>query len=435
MKFKIFISVFIFLFLVLTIGYFTEKTAGDESGSAESDIDEDDDVEENEPKSDEQIPSEKSAVAASVVDSHEVVETSDSDAKLTVLDVKQMSDSDSQKSADSDVETADSDQDSAAEVACLPEDTRYVQCDHVAGKLQKQSCNDKKVWEDDNDCFEKPPVAEMVSLSSGSFWMGSTTTETGRKEDEVRHFVQLSQGYALGKYEVTQGLFKAVLGYNSSHFSQCGNECPVENISYNEALHYANELSKIVGNTPCFDCHGKGASVVCTLKEEYNHPSECSGYRLPTEAEWEFAVRAGTTTPLYNKRVLATASDSSSVSPIAWFMNNSSVSYDGGYDCHEWFDGAEKCGTQPHGKKVANDFDLYDMLGNVGEWTMDSYQKYADGTEDEPLVNPFVHGSSLHTVRGGSWADLATSCRSAARSNLSASSKNNKVGFRLAKTE
>ena len=118
-------------------------------------------------------------------------------------------------------------------------------------------------------------------------------------------------------------------------------------------------------------------------------------------------------------------------------MNNSSATYEGGTDCSEWFDGADKCGTQPGGTRVANDSDIYDMSGNVEEWVMDVYTKeYDEGTESEPVEDPFnAKGGSGRVQRGGAWSSRAAACRSANRNHTSTASRSNKVGFRLAKTE
>lgn len=439
MKFKLFIAVFIFLFAVLAIGFFTEKTADDDS----SDYD-DDSVEEASVEGD--IEEEKPALSDEkkvVEPDEEKIEVADetTDIDQTEVSDKQQDDADvtvttTAVDADSETETVDSDSD-ATVVACEFENTRYVPCDHVQGKIQKQLCNASKVWEDENECFSKPATTEMISLSSGSFWMGSPTSENGRNQDEARHYVSLGASYSVGKYEVTQGLFNAVLGYNPSHFKKCGDKCPVEMVSWHEALKYANELSKIEGLSPCFTCSGVGTSVACALKKEYATPQDCSGYRLPTEAEWEGAARAGTTTAFYNRRDLNSGGEGASLAPIGWYMNNSSATYEGGTDCRDWFDGADKCGTQQAGTKVANDSDIYDMSGNVEEWVMDVYTKeYDEGTEAEPVGDPYnATGGSGRVQRGGAWSSRAAACRSASRGHTSTSSRSNKVGFRLAKTE
>jgi hypothetical protein len=249
MKFKLFIAVFFFLFAILAIGFFTEKTADDDEHTSDyNDVDnEESAVEEGVEEEEKPVPTEEKSAPAeekSDVQSNEKVdETTDVDS-VEISD-KQLSDSDviSSVAVDADSETVDNDV--KKEVACVFEDTRYLPCDHVQGKIQKQLCSASKVWEDENECFAKPVTTEMISLSSGSFWMGSPTNESGRNQDESRHFVQLSVSYSVGKYEVTQGLFHAVLGYNPSHFQKCGNKCPVEMVSWHEALKYANELSKI----------------------------------------------------------------------------------------------------------------------------------------------------------------------------------------------
>jgi len=264
--------------------------------------------------------------------------------------------------------------------------------------------------------------AGMVSISAGSFWMGSPADELGRDSNETLHYVELTKGFYMDSTEVTQGDFNERMGYNPSNFSSCGNDCPVERVSWNEALAYANEMSKRAGAQECFNCTGIAPDFECTLKAKFSKPQDCRGYRLPTESEWEYAVRAGTDTAFYNGEITIQGNDPN-MNEIGWFGFNSDTG----------------SGTMTHlvGNKVANSYGLYDMNGNVWEWTMDFYDyNYPSGTEENPAVDPV--GSLIGTkpvYRGGSWKNGAYYCRNASRMNFTPSYRVDELGFRLVRTE
>ena len=225
---------------------------------------------------------------------------------------------------------------------------------------------------------------EFVLIEPGTFAMGSPATEEGRGSNEGPvHEVTLSQPFFLGKYEVTQGQWTAVMGANPSHFSACGPTCPVEQVSWVDAQAFIAALNR----------WGDGAT-----------------YRLPTEAEWEYAARAGTQTALYTGALTLPSLDL-----IAWYGGNSEVSYTGGFDCSGWSGkkhASSRCGPHPVGQKQPNRWGLYDMLGNVWEWTADRYREYPSGSVTDP------RGPSTGTgrvSRGGSWITSAQGCRAAYR--------------------
>jgi formylglycine-generating enzyme required for sulfatase activity len=158
-------------------------------------------------------------------------------------------------------------------------------------------------------------------------------------------------------------------------------------------------------------------------------------YRLLTEAEWEYACRAGTQTALYSGAMdMRGASDANALDPIAWYRGNSMVDYDSGYDLKEWpeaRDGHWKAGTHPAGGKRANGFGLCDMIGNVLEWCRDWHAPYLGG----PVTDaPGPASGNLRVLRGGGWVNFARYCRSAARLRVPPAERNFDFGLRLART-
>jgi len=197
----------------------------------------------------------------------------------------------------------------------------------------------------------------------------------GSDKDDIEkpvHRVNISNSFYMGKYEVTQTQWKAVMGNNPSSFSNCGGDCPVENVSWDDVKDFIRKLNN--------------------LQNDYE-------YRLPTEAEWEYAARAGTTGDYYGN-----------LDSIAWHSSNSGSK------------------THPVGQKSPNAFGLYDMSGNVWEWCQDWYGSYPSGT----VTNPTGETSGSDRVfRGGGWNYAAANLRSANRSFNSPSNRYDSIGFRV----
>jgi len=226
---------------------------------------------------------------------------------------------------------------------------------------------------------------EMAWIMPGSFTVGSLASVDGRYNDECKHQVVLTKGYWLGRYEVTQGEWETLMGNKPSYFKNAGRRVPVENVSWEEAMEFCRKLTE-----------GERSAGRLTPNYEYS---------LPTEAQWEYACRAGTTGPYY------TGSGKSALSRAGWWKDNSGNK------------------TNPVGEKSANDWGLYDMHGNVWEWCYDWYGKYPSGWAIDP-AGP--SSGSIRVLRGGSWRNNARNCRSANRNGNTPSARGIILGFRLA---
>lgn len=305
--------------------------------------------------------------------------------------------------------------------------------------------NDEYVDEyipDEDYLFEAPD--SMVLIPAGEFWMGAPEEEEGRywnhpTYDELLHYVVLTKGFYMDKYEVTQEDFEELMGYNPSYYGPnfldiCGNDCPVETVNWYEAADYANARSIRDGLEQCFECKLIADDLFCELKDIFSKPQDCRGFRLPTEAEWEYAARAGTISAFYSGDMLYTERDplDLNLDEIAWYGGNSG-SEENGYVCYEF----TYCSTHPVGKKLPNKFGLYDMSGNVREWTMDWYREYPEGTPKYPVIDPLGPISGTRRIiRGGSYYTDSFVCRSAYRASYDPGYyKSEAIGFRLVKTE
>jgi formylglycine-generating enzyme required for sulfatase activity len=236
--------------------------------------------------------------------------------------------------------------------------------------------------------FKNSIGVEFVKISAGSFEMGCSFGDSECFPDEKpQHKVKIAKSFYMGKYEVTQGQWMSVMGNgffgiggnNPSRFSSCGDSCPVENVSWNEVQDYIQKLCKKENMDPC-------------------------KYRLPTEAEWEYAARAGKKTRYY------------------WGDR-----MEGSY---AWYSGNSKSTTHPVGEKKPNAWGLYDMIGNVWEYVQDWYDSnfYAKSQFSDPKAPESGEGPVL---RGGSWLDPDRDCRLSARIRLQPDEKYSNRGFRL----
>ncbi|MGH8547851.1 MAG: SUMF1/EgtB/PvdO family nonheme iron enzyme [Methylococcales bacterium] len=252
---------------------------------------------------------------------------------------------------------------------------RAAEADRIAAEQRAE--DERRAAEEARAATEKAAASaiEFVDIPGGSFRMGCSPGDGECKSNESPAHTVSIQAFRLGKYEVTQAQWQAVKGSNPSYFSNCGGDCPVETVSFYDVQDFIARLNRNTGQH----------------------------YRLPSEAEWEYACRAGKT---------QTYCGSDNVDAVAWYTGNS------GYQAH------------PVGKKQKNDFGLYDLSGNVSEWTDDcSHSSYQGAPSDNAT---WTTGDCDHrVVRGGSWYGPPGYTRSSFRLRNQTVDRESDGGFRL----
>ena len=263
----------------------------------------------------------------------------------------------------------------------------------------------------------------FVWIPPGTFTMGSNDTDDYGAQPP--HQVTLTKGFYMSKYAITQGQYFAIMEYNPSTYKPDPNadgkgRLPVEGISWYDAIVFCNKLSIKHGLQPVYSISGKtnpddwGEVPTSNTHPNYAawnavemigpYPNVPNGYRLPTEAEWEYACRAGTTT--------------------AWFHGNAEP----GLENYAWYYSNSDSMTHEVGKKLPNAWGLYDMHGNVREWCWDWYGSYTSGAKTDPVGAP---PGLIRAYRGGNWDFSAKYSRSAYRDYFPPYYQSDYIGFRV----
>ena len=282
---------------------------------------------------------------------------------------------------------------------------------------------DTRAWPDTRPPDLGPPIpGKWITLPAGSFTMGSPKQEPCRLPHEDRHQVTLSHRLQISTTEVTQAQYLGLMGENPSHFSSCPG-CAVESVTWHAAVVYCNRLSLALNLERCYRCDTKDGQYAypyeCSVRPPYDGTSashrihDCKGFRLPTEAEWEYAYRAGSSTALHNGAITR-CHDDDRARAVGWISVNS-----GGK-------------TQPVGQRKANAWGLYDMGGNVWEWVNDWYSPNLGGVA---LTDPAGPKTGVSRVfRGGSWTTDSGGIRAASRSSIPPQYGFSTVGFRCVRS-
>lgn len=234
-----------------------------------------------------------------------------------------------------------------------------------------------------------PYVPDEVFVEGGSFVMGASD---GGNDEKPIHKVTVSS-FRICKHEVTQADWQAIMGTNPSHYK--GDNRPVGGVSWCDAVEFCNRLSENQGLVPCYKKDGN--SYTCDFK--------ANGYRLPTEAEWEYAARGG------KKSNGCNYSGSNNIGSVAWCGYTSST--------HEVM------------TKQPNELGVYDMSGNVWEWCWDWYDSYSSSDQTNPIG---TSSGSSRVKRGGSWISMSSDCRVANRDDCSPNGTNDLLGFRVVRS-
>ncbi len=348
----------------------------------------------------------------------------------------------------------------SGEQGCVHEALEGIPCDAgegegsgmcIAGACAPSLCGDGFCAHDEAPalCPRDCPLEGFALVPPGSFEMGSPPQGDGWDEIGVelpQRTVHITRPLWAKKTEVTQEEWSALMGAESrpSLHAGCGDDCPVEQVTWWEALAWCNARSTHEGLPECYTLNGcnentPGEGMVCggvEVNTGDGNPLLCEGYRLPTEAEWEYFARAGTTTYFFTGKLSDRGDYEPKLDPVAWYRGSEKVSYavkDEEDNPFSW-PGPRSLGTHPAGAKQANAWGLHDTAGNVAEWVWNRFYWYWD--LPDPDVDPVAgaQAEDSNVVRGGGFADTATGCRASSRSRVLHDARDGGVGFRPVRT-
>ena len=248
----------------------------------------------------------------------------------------------------------------------------------------------------------EPP--EEILIKAGVFQMGS---KTGGGDEGPIHSVEITRDFYIGKSEVTQSFYQQTMGLNPSKHTACGSSCPVEQVSWLDAVLFVNKLSENSGLERCYGVEETSVDGVKKHTVSWSKGQECKGYRLPTEAEWEYAARGG---------VEQIFSGSDTLEDVGWYSKNSART------------------THPVCQKSLNGYGICDMSGNVYEWCWDWYDEayYVHQDSKRDPIGP--HQGLFRVMRGGSWYDSSWGARVSRRRDGAMDYRNLGIGIRIVRT-
>jgi formylglycine-generating enzyme required for sulfatase activity len=244
--------------------------------------------------------------------------------------------------------------------------------------------------------------SNYVLIPAGSFTMGSPLDEPGRDEDEVAHVVTLSRAFFMSKREVTEEWWDVVMGSGTST-----SRLPKDDVSWDMAVAFCNALSLMEELTPAYTINGPDGDVTWN--------QEADGYRRPTEAEWEYACRAGNQEAFHTGPITGQFCNVPNLDLVGWYCGNA--------------DGQRR----NVGRLEPNAWGLYDMHGNMWEWVWDGYRLDYENLSPQDPVTDAAPGAN-RVARGGGWANFALYCRSASRGQVAPDQGSNISGFRLVRS-
>ncbi len=248
------------------------------------------------------------------------------------------------------------------------------------------------------------PVYDMVRIRAGSFNMGSPEDVILRRADEQLHKVTLTRDFFIGRYEVTQEYYQTVMGSNPSYNNVCP-DCPVERISWRDAVTFCNVVSRKAGLAPAYQISGNSITM----------DPDAPGYRLPTEAEWEYACRAGTST----------------IFPYGNCLSSSQANFNAYLPQPGCESGLYRAQSIPVGSFQPNGWGLYDMIGNINEYCWDWHAPYTAEAQIDPVG---VLDSGYRVLRGGAFSIFGPRCHSGSRHPMKPEMALDFMGMRMVRT-